>query len=279
MPNVPGEAQERPPDFLVIGHICKDLLEGGFTIGGTATYSGLTARNLGRRVGIITSFSSDLDIGQLGPDIEVVCLDSAATTTFQNIYHGETRQQFVHALAGKIGPPAVPVAWRRCPVVQIGPLVREVDEEIVHLFPHSLVGVTPQGWMRQWDETGRVSATVWPPAETVLSAVKALIFSEDDIAGDMVLIKAYAELTDIVVVTKGYKGSTVYHDGQVKYFPTHQIVEIDPTGAGDIYAAAYLVRLKETDDPYEAARFANRVATRSVEKRGLEGVPRRPDLS
>ncbi len=267
-----------PPDFLVIGHIVKDLLEEGFTIGGTAAYSSLTARNLGRRVGIITSFAADFDIGDLRPAAQVVCLPSAATTSFQNIYHGETRQQFVNSLAGKIGPEAVPAAWRRCPIVQIGPLVQEVDEEIVHLFPHSLVGVTPQGWMRQWDETGRVRATVWSPSEQVLSSIKVLIFSEDDVAGDMALISAYAELTDIVVVTKGYKGSTVYHGGQARYFPTHQVVEIDPTGAGDIYAAAYLVRLEETGDPYEAARFANYVATRSVEKRGLEGVPRPEDI-
>lgn len=262
-----------PPDFLVIGHICKDLLEEGSIIGGTAAYSGLTARNLGRQVGIITSFSSDLDIGDLWHDAEIICLDSAATTTFRNIYHGETRQQFINALAGKIGPEAVPLAWRRCPIVQFGPLVQEVDEEIVQLFPHSLVGVTPQGWMRQWDEQGRVSATAWSPSEKVLSSVKVLIFSEDDIAGDMALVRAYAKLTEIVVVTKGYKGSTVYHSGQAKYFPTHQVVEIDPTGAGDIYAAAYLVRLEETGDPYEAARFANYVATRSVEKRGLKGIP------
>ena len=39
------------PDYLVIGHITKDLLNRGFTVGGAVTYSGLTARNLGRKVG------------------------------------------------------------------------------------------------------------------------------------------------------------------------------------------------------------------------------------
>jgi len=44
----------------------------------------------------------------------------------------------------------------------------------------------------------------------------------------------------------------------------------DPTGAGDAFAAAYLVRLYQTDgDVWEAAEFANRVAARSVTRRGL----------
>ena len=74
------------PDYLVIGHITKDLLKGGFTVGGTVTYSGLTARNLGRRVGVVTSASPDLDLREALPGIEVVNVPSPVTTAFQNIH-------------------------------------------------------------------------------------------------------------------------------------------------------------------------------------------------
>jgi 1D-myo-inositol 3-kinase len=266
------------PDYLVIGHITKDLLDGGFTVGGTVTYSGLTARNLGRRVGVITSASPDFDLKEALPGIEVVSVRSPVTTAFQNIYHNGTRQQFIKAVAGKITAEAIPPQWRHSPIVQLGPLTQELDEEVVHLFRGSLIGVTPQGWMRQWDAEGRVSPVVWAAPERVLPFAKVLVLSEEDVGGDMALIQEYVELTEIVVVTAGWKGSTVYHRGQRRCFPAREVIEVDPTGAGDVYAAAYLVRLEETGDPWEAARFANCVASFSVEKPGVTGVPSREQV-
>jgi hypothetical protein len=263
------------PDYLVIGHITKDLLDGGFTIGGTVTYSGLTARNLGRRVGVITSASPDLDLEATLPAVEVVSIPSPVTTTFQNIYRNGTRWQFIKALAERITTEAIPPQWHHSPIVQLGPLNQEFDEEVVHLFKDSLIGVTPQGWMRQWDDEGRVSPAVWAAPEKVLPFAKVLVLSEEDVGGDMSLVQEYVKLTEIVVVTAGWKGSTVYHQGQRRYFPARQVIGVDPTGAGDVYAAAYLVRLEETGNPWEAAHFANCVASFSVEKPGVTGIPSR----
>jgi 1D-myo-inositol 3-kinase len=266
------------PDYLVIGHITKDLLDGGFAIGGTVTYSGLTARNLGRRVGVVTSASSDLDLKEVLSGIEVVSVPSSVTTAFQNIYCDGMRQQFVKAVAGMITAEAIPPPWHHSSIVQLGPLTQELDEEIVHLFKGSLIGVTPQGWMRQWDGEGRVSPMVWAAPEKVLPFARVLILSEDDVGGDAALIQKYVDLTEIVVVTAGWKGSTVYHQGQKRYFPARKVSEVDPTGAGDVYAAAYLVRLEETGDPWEAAHFANCVASFSVEKPGVTGIPTRKQV-
>jgi 1D-myo-inositol 3-kinase len=263
------------PDYLVIGHITKDLLDGGFTVGGTVTYSGLTARNLGRRVGVVTSASPDLDLEEALPGIEVVSIPSSVTTAFQNIYRDGARQQFIKAVAERITAEAIPPQWCRSPIVQLGPLTQEVDEEVIHLFKGSLIGITPQGWMRQWDDEGRVSPVVWAAPERVLPFAKVLVLSEEDVGGDMALVQEYVELTEIVVVTAGWKGSTVYHQGQRRCFPAREVIEVDPTGAGDVYAAAYLVRLEETGDPWEAAHLANCVASFSVEKPGVAGLPSR----
>jgi sugar/nucleoside kinase (ribokinase family) len=263
------------PDYLVIGHITKDLLNVGFTVGGTVTYSGLTARNLGRRVGVVTSVSLDLDLEEALPGIEVVSVPSPVTTAFQNIYHNGTRQQFVKTLAERITAKAIPPKWHHSPIVQLGPLTQELDEEVVHLFKGSLIGVTPQGWMRQWDAEGRISPVVWAAPERVLPFANVLVLSEEDVGGDMALVQRYVELTKIVVLTAGWKGSTVYHRGQRRYFPAREVSEVDPTGAGDVYAAAYLIRLEETGDPWEAAHFANCVASFSVEKLGVTGIPSR----
>jgi len=53
---------------------------------------------------------------------------------------------------------------------------------------------------------------------------------------------------------------------------------VDPTGAGDVFAAAFFIRLSQTRDPWEAARFATQVAARSVTRRGMESTPTREEM-
>jgi sugar/nucleoside kinase (ribokinase family) len=57
--------------------------------------------------------------------------------------------------------------------------------------------------------------------------------------------------------------------------PAYPAGEVDATGAGDVFAAAYLVRLHETDDPLSAGLFASCAASISIEAPGLEGIPTR----
>ncbi|HAX70479.1 MAG TPA: hypothetical protein DCY14_12775, partial [Anaerolineae bacterium] len=47
----------------------------------------------------------------------------------------------------------------------------------------------------------------------------------------------------------------------------------DATGAGDIFAAAFFARCVRTRDPWEAARFATQLASYSVTRVGLQGIP------
>ncbi len=44
-----------PVDYLVVGHVAADVTPTGVQLGGTVSYSALTARALGLRVGIVTS--------------------------------------------------------------------------------------------------------------------------------------------------------------------------------------------------------------------------------
>jgi hypothetical protein len=50
-----------PIDYLVIGHLTKDLTPQGSRMGGTASFASLTGKALGMRVGIITSCGNDID--------------------------------------------------------------------------------------------------------------------------------------------------------------------------------------------------------------------------
>lgn len=273
------------PDYLVIGHITKDLVTDGFTIGGTVTYAAVTARNLGQRAAIVTSAEADLVLPRVFDGIEVIRMPAQATTTFRNIYTNGTRQQYVSDLADPIGPDAIPPEWRRVPLIHLGPLVREMDESLVHQFPDSWVVATPQGWFRSWDEKGHISLSRWPGAERLLPHLTALVLSEEDVRGDHPsCIERYAALARTLVVTQGPRGATVYHAGQTRHFPTRPAREVDVTGAGDVFAAAFLIRLRETahsptgEDPWEAARFANVVASFSVEGPGVSAIPGREQV-
>jgi sugar/nucleoside kinase (ribokinase family) len=265
------------PDFLVIGHLTKDLGEEGYTLGGTAIYSALTARNLGRKVAVVTSAGPDIEL-QLFEGVELLCLPSPTTTTFRNIYRGEERSQFLYRRASPIGVDGVPPGWRNPAIVHLGPVAQELGEEMVSLFPHSLLCLTPQGWLRSWDEGGRVHPQRWEGAEKVLPSVDLLIVSGEDMRGEAASLSHYLDLPRISVVTQGAQGATLYHQGKRCRFPAFQARSVDPTGAGDIFAAAFLVRLAETGDPHIALPFANAAASLSIEKVALSGIPTRAEV-
>ncbi len=265
-------------DFLVVGHVVQDVVPGGYTVGGTATYSSITARNLGRRPGIVTRLAPDFVWPAVLHDITVKRIPSAHTTTFHNIYRDGHREQFLLGVADPLEPSDVPESWCKVPIVHLGPLVRELDARFGGLFPDSLVGVTPQGWLRQWDETGRVRMRPWEEAPQILPEVDVLVLSEEDLNGSPELMKEYVSVTRIAVLTQGARGCVVFAQGQERQIPGFPAREVDPTGAGDVFAAAFLVRLKETGDPFEAARFANCTASFSVEGPGVTAIPTRKQV-
>ena len=266
------------PDYLVIGHVTKDLLAEGFTVGGTAMYAAVTAQRLGKRAAVVTSAAADLVLPPTFDGIQVARALSPVTTTFRNIYANGTRQQYVRAVADPIRPQAIPAAWRQVPLVHLGPLVGEVDESLVHQFAGSRIVATPQGWFRSWDEAGLVSLGKWPGAERLLPHLTALVLSDEDVRGDPACVERFVTLTRTLVLTHGPRGATVYHAGDVRDFPARRAKEVDPTGAGDVFAAAFLICLSEGGDPWEAARFANVVASFSVEGLGVSAIPKREQV-
>lgn len=267
---MPTDATSPPPiDFLAIGHICHDLVPGGRVVGGAAAYTASVAQALGCRAGIVTRTAPDDNWQEALPGIAIVNIGAPATTIFENIYTPAGRVQTVHAVAGKLSAAAVPSLWTRAPMVFLGPIANEVDPAMVQLFSNSMVGIGPQGWMRRWDEQGRVFPVEWESAAQVLPLAAASFLSVEDLA-DEAMLQKYAGMSRLLVVTEGEKGCSLYvhHDRQL--FPAPLVQVADTTGAGDIFAAAFLVRLFQTDGNIrEAAEFANRIAAHSVTQQGL----------
>jgi sugar/nucleoside kinase (ribokinase family) len=59
----------------------------------------------------------------------------------------------------------------------------------------------------------------------------------------------------------------------MRRFRAPKVKVVEATGAGDVFAASFFIRLYQTRDPWEAARFAVRMSAISVTRVGLEGVP------
>jgi sugar/nucleoside kinase (ribokinase family) len=60
-----------------------------------------------------------------------------------------------------------------------------------------------------------------------------------------------------VVLTRGRRGAVVYAQGVAEHVPTRPLEGVDPTGAGDAFAAAYLSFRLRRHGPRSAARLAN----------------------
>ena len=268
------------PDFLAIGHITRDLLpDGSWRLGGAVTYAALTAARLGLRPAIVTSAPPDVlaALDAVLPDIPLSVVPSDEATTFENIYTAQGRQQFLHGRAAPLTLASVPEAWRDAPIVLLGPVAQEIDVSIVGGFPDSLVAATPQGWLRQWNADGIVTPSPLANAEMLLPHVRALILSREDVGASADdIIERWARIAPLIAVTCSRDGAYVWENGaRSDVFAGYPAHEVDPTGAGDVFAAAFLCALHETGDAARAIDFANQVAACSVEAVGGEGIPTR----
>ena len=266
-----------PIDYLVIGHITRDLGLQGATAGGTAAYSGLTAAALGLRVGAVTSIGSDMHMTRLG-EVWIHALRAPQTTTFTNEYTPVGRHQRITGRALDLTLEHVPLEWRTARWVHLGPVANEVDPALASAFPQASIGLTPQGWFRDWDAEGNIKIIPWAPRKPALAAARAVVLSLEDVAGDESALGDIADACPLLVVTDGAHGARVYADGRMRMVPAPAVVETDPTGAGDVFAAAFFAALDRGAETLHAARFAALIATQSVTRRGLSGIPTRQEV-
>lgn len=256
-------------DYLVIGHLTRDVVENGYTVGGTVAYAGMTAQVLGYQTAVLTSTAADNSDHNPLPGIQIHSVPAAQPTTFENVYTSTGRVQTLHSVAKTITTSHLPPDWEKPAIVHLGPVANEVDPALICKFSHSVIGLTPQGWMRRWDENGRVYATHWPAAAETVPQATAVILSEEDLI-DHAMLENYRQWAQLLVLTQGPRGCTVFYKGGREIFPAPAVAEVEPTGAGDIFAAAFLIQFHQTGgDHHAAATFANNIAAQSVTAVGL----------
>lgn len=264
-------------DFIAIGHACHDTAPLGFIPGGAVTYSALFAKKLGLDTGVLTSIGSDYLFKNLFKEIAFQTIPAAATTIFQNITQGDQRQQHLLARANDLKAAHLPNTWQNAKMVFLGPIADEVHFDFLDTFKNAMICINPQGWMRQWDARGKVS---YKPFERFDQLAKAdiTIISEEDVNFSQKYIQLFAEVSNMLVVTKGSKGCEVYTNKQKYFFPAVPTKVLDSTGAGDVFSTAFLIFYFKTKDLSLAAEYANIAASFCIEATGINSLPSLADI-
>lgn len=275
------------PEFLAIGHVTRDVHpDGTFSLGGTVTFAALVATHLGLAARVVTCADAELSKTLLAylPHVALHIQHSAQTTTFANFYQGGFRTQYLYTRGTPLQLREIPPDWLAAPIVLFAPLAQELDTAFVTQFPRqpgSILAATPQGWLRRWDADGRIWATPWHDADQILPLLDVLILSHDDLLpfthgnrtdADAILLH-WSKLVPLLVATDGRHGATLFDHGTIQHFSAYPAQEVDPTGAGDVFAAAFLTHLFRHSNPAHAIDFANCTAAFSIEQPGTHGIP------
>lgn len=276
-------------------------LTGPFPSGAPAIFIDQVAK-LGHPCGMVSRVGAD-DFGRVnldrlardGVDVSAIGIDDDLVTGSAFVRYRESGDRdFVfnikHSASGRIGRTAEAEAL----IAGAGHLhvmgSSLVSEGVVDLIRHAIASIKGRGGSVSFDPNIRKEilglAGLRAALDDVLVATdlflpsgpELFLFSDaPDEAG------AIADLLGrgigAIVVKRGAAGAS-YHDkaGSVAV-PGFVVEEIDPTGAGDSFGAAFLVGWLSGAAPAEALRIANACGARAVTRRGpMEGTSTRADL-
>jgi len=267
------------PRLLAVGHVTFDLREGREVLGGSVSYAALAAQRLGWTAGVLTAAGADFDPGRALPGIEVFVSPSSTTTRFRNIYDEDgTRRQLLVSRADPPDLAALPDDWRAPDVLLLAPVARELGPGLARAFEAEVVGAGAQGYLREFEDDGSVVSGGWAGAARDLEGAHVLFLSEHDLAEPERRSHELLGTVPVVALTRGWRGlHLITRQG------THEVLslprtEVDPTGAGDVFAAAFLLRYHEASDLVEAAAFAACAASCAVEGEGASTLGDREEV-
>jgi 1D-myo-inositol 3-kinase len=250
-------------DYVTVGHVTVDVLaDGSRRPGGTAFYSALQAARLGLHALILTQGDPPEVERLLEPyrdELDLTVRPAAHTTTLSTWGEGAERRQRLLAWAG---PFAAPVEVDTA-ILHLAPVARETSRGCFGTHPPhvELVGLTPQGLLREWDAQGDLALTS-PPPELLPERRDAVVLSVGERGHCEDFLSTAREDGAIVAVTAGPRPVTLLLAGSETLRVPVPAVERsrDDLGAGDVFAAALFVALREGRPPMAAAAFAGAAA-------------------
>jgi sugar/nucleoside kinase (ribokinase family) len=235
------------PRLAVIGHLARDTVgDDEPRLGGAPWYAGRAFRLLGRQATVAAKCGPAdrrgflVRLEKLGLPISLAA--GGETAAFSFGYEGEGRWMRVDAVGEPWTPEQAVAAVERAEWVHVAPLLR-TD------FPPETLAALADGRRLLLDGQGLVRAGRTGPLRLdadydpeLLRHVAILKLAEEEA---LVLTGSVEEVAGLgvaeVVVTLGSEGCLVFADGVRTHVPAQEVHGVlDPTGAGDAFAATYL---------------------------------------
>ncbi len=261
-------------DYTAIGHVTIDVLDDGSRrAGGTAFYSALQAARLGLRALILTRGRAREIEELIEPhrnELALTVLPADHTTTLRTAGSGLDRSQRVLAWAGPITEDLL----LDTAILHLAPVAREIPSRWEGRA--EFVGLTPQGLARQWSGDGGQIMPTRPAgaAATLAGTCDALVLSEQERASCASLIAAASAAGAVVAVTAGARPTTILTpSGNALKLDVPTLEDaVDDLGAGDVFAAAFFIALRDGRSPPEATSFANAAAAVRMRSVGANAI-------
>ena len=255
----------------VVGNLSLDHVEGGPPRpGGPPRYAARSLAALGVP-SLVRAKSAAPDrahvvrpLEELGVPVEWRA--GATTATYAFSYDGDARTMEVRELGSTWSPEDV--AGLDADWVHVGALFRgEFPEEtLAALAATARLSFDGQGLVRP-ARLGPLELEPEPDT-SFLRHVSVLKLSEEE-ARALVGSLEERSLSELgvpeVVVTLGSRGAIVVAEGRLVRVPA-EAVDADPTGAGDAFAAAYVVERSQGQEPRRAAERATRLVHRLLQE-------------
>jgi sugar/nucleoside kinase (ribokinase family) len=265
----------------VVGNLAIDIVEGApERVGGGTFHGGRALRLLHTPARIVTKCAT-ADRARLLPPVAALGLPVSSqggesTVTFRMSYEGDVRSMEVLALGDPWTPEEargwVNDALARVEWVHVAPLLRSD-------FPAETLRELARGRRLSYDAQGLVRPAHTGPLvldddfdPEVLRHVSVLKLADDEAEALFGGEPSEADLQALgvpeVLVTQGSRGVLVFAGGRIEHVPARPLTgDVDPTGAGDAFSAAYVSARNGGHAPVPSARRAGALVA------GLIAVP------
>ena len=272
-----------PPQVLIVGPVTRDVVGDRRPPGGSVSYAARTAAAFGTRLAILTIGGPDANLDALaGHDVEFVRADATLTFELQHEQPAGNRKLRVHARPQRpLTAADLPDGWAQARMLMLMPLLPDdIDlDSFVALDPPDGWAVTAQGLQRTVHQSSSVQHISRPSSSLLRCCTDnvTIFLSEEDISG-----WSQADLHTVIaragrlIVTRADRGSDIYRAGEVHHVDASPAARVDDTGAGDVFATAFMLAMHEGDEA--AARLASAFAAASVECEGPVPLPARAEV-
>ena len=279
----------RPPNTVILGHICIDHNEvenASYTSwGSSALY---TARyfqdHFGSEPAVIGTYGSDFSMYRAGFMLYPEKPTAERTLRFENVIGADKKRiQFAYNAADSIEPLLTPQTIKlieNAEILIVATLLSNytasyIKEALSHARPSCLKALIVQGYLRSVGEDGHIGIRDFSESEGVLPNFDIAVFSDEDHPHIEELAAKWKNESPAtqIVMTQGPKGASIVENDGARNIPTTPIPTgeiVDSVGCGDVFTAALAYHYFKGSDIVGAVTAAHRAARRKLLATNLE---------